>query len=663
MCDTQNLIDLTSWDEPKKDNTAIEEAQGESAIIESTSFKGPYDPFDSMEKEACIKGLNLQDQVEKPDDVADIQFEYSDQDLNNETPPITMDFMATNADGYSQSLQKNVVQLNALRMSNIETPPHSISTKFSRNVILTENLQMIAAESPIKLIEDEPNSIPSPAPVAAVASTSTSNLSDDTCSNTEFEERLKMLRIAMLDSHPKKTHKSGQISTTANVKEVEKLLQDLKSLICEHVDQSTMKQFDMLIESISVVVHAIASNSTGIAAEDVHHLSTGSPLTYKRQATFDLDLELQKKQSVESAEYAIGRKAQEFPDAMTCSSATFDGESLASDKAATPISIPIIDTEESPKQIVDKSTPQSPKSDSYVTEVINDNLALQINELLERHNLTKLSHNDQHQDESNHNETKFAGGQTVILVVNSSTTANPLSSCVVHPSTTRTIKPAAATSNSNTSKANTLRRRSSSLSIHDKSKQEQPRSLVKQSSGDSSSTANTTSTQCMPLKELSVVGDKFNAMSSYRQRRNSFSVGLMAGKAAGATASSIAQGRALLSGRNKNPTINESNIKCNTFAKDVIPIKRVAPMVNPSIRSTEIKHLNSTMPRCVGQETPMPARSKPVSKLFCTSTPMPQMRSSQQNRTLKPMGSSNSNSCLSTPNVRSSMSYSKKATQ
>lgn len=55
MCDNQNLIDLTSWDEPKQDETAIEEAQGESAIIESTSFKGPYDPFDSMEREACIK--------------------------------------------------------------------------------------------------------------------------------------------------------------------------------------------------------------------------------------------------------------------------------------------------------------------------------------------------------------------------------------------------------------------------------------------------------------------------------------------------------------------------------------------------------------------------------------------------------------------------------
>lgn len=51
MCDTGNLIDLTGWDEPINDETAIEEA----AEIETNSFKGPYDPFDSMEKEACIK--------------------------------------------------------------------------------------------------------------------------------------------------------------------------------------------------------------------------------------------------------------------------------------------------------------------------------------------------------------------------------------------------------------------------------------------------------------------------------------------------------------------------------------------------------------------------------------------------------------------------------
>lgn len=50
MCDIGNLIDLTGWDEPVKDETVVEEPP-----IQSNSFKGPYDPFDLVEKEACIK--------------------------------------------------------------------------------------------------------------------------------------------------------------------------------------------------------------------------------------------------------------------------------------------------------------------------------------------------------------------------------------------------------------------------------------------------------------------------------------------------------------------------------------------------------------------------------------------------------------------------------
>lgn len=261
----------------------------------------------------CVifQGLHIQDQ-EKPDTVVDTQFEYSDQDLNNETPPVIMGFVPTNADGFktssicneasSQTLQKQVVHLNAMRTTNICTPPHPASTKFSRNVILTENLQMIAAESPIKLIEDDPNPIPSPA--SAPAAGSISNLSDDTCSNTEFEARLKMLRIAMLDSHSK-AHKpsTGQIQATSNaqgssVNEVVKLLQDLKSLICEHVDESKRIKFDTLVESISVAVHSIACSSSDTAPEDGNSLPTDSPHCYKRQATFDLDLERQVSKSL-----------------------------------------------------------------------------------------------------------------------------------------------------------------------------------------------------------------------------------------------------------------------------------------------------------------------------------------------------------------------------
>ncbi|XP_060663388.1 uncharacterized protein LOC132796291 [Drosophila nasuta] len=648
MCDTGNLIDLSGCDEPDTDTT---EAIEECIIVESTHFKGPYDPFDSMEKEACIKGLNKIDEkpsMQKQEKVGNIQLEYSDQDLNNETPPVAMDFEPSSDAikvSESQTLQKQVIQLNALKMSSMGTPPpHHLSTKFSRNAMLTENLQMIAAESPIKLIEDEPNLVPE-----AAATT----LSDDTCSNVEFEARLKQLRIAMLESpiksKPAAIKPSPKTEPQQATGNVGKLLQDLQSLVCQHVDVSQRQQFDTLIASISAAVQT----SPPPAVDELMP-------SYKRQATFDLDLVLQQKKSAECAEYVVGSKMQDFPDAMTCSSATFDGESLATDKAI----IPIIDSD-------DISLPSVPqKQESYLTEVVNDNLALQINELLERHKLTKLKLSDTVPQCDDPESTKPVGGPTVILVVNS-TVGNQLPSYVVQPHTlskTQTQHPSSNQTADCSSKANTFRRRSSSLSIHDKSKQERPKSLVKQSSGDSSNVSVNVNigSHPMPLKELSVVGDKFNAMSSYRQRRNSFTVGSKAngGAAANASVSMISHGRALASGRIKAPTINETNIKSLAAAtKDAIPIKRVAPMVKPSMLTTDVKHLNSTVPRCPGQETPMPIRSKPGgNKLFCTSTPMPQMR-----RSFKPMGSNYSSSASSlatatttTPNVRS-MGYGKKS--
>lgn len=49
MCDNL-LIDLTGWNEPVKEEAVVEEP----ALVEANSFKGPYDPFDSVEKEACL---------------------------------------------------------------------------------------------------------------------------------------------------------------------------------------------------------------------------------------------------------------------------------------------------------------------------------------------------------------------------------------------------------------------------------------------------------------------------------------------------------------------------------------------------------------------------------------------------------------------------------
>lgn len=325
---------------------------------------------------------------------------------------------------------------------------------------------------------------------------------------------------------------------------------------------------------------------------------------------------------------------QEFPDVMTCSSATYDAESA--DKPMSPI----------------RETEFKKKPDSYVTEVVNDdNLAQQINQLLERHNLTKQQVNDNEPQHYESETNQHSSGQTVILVVNS-TAGSQLPNCIVHPSTVRVANAAAKSENDNT-----LRRRSSSLSIHDKAKQERSKSVVKQSSAEGNG-----SNHVMPLKELSTAGDKFNAMSNFRQRRNSFSIASIGGGKGTAPAAAASQNRGHMVGRTKVTAINESVMKLNATSKaNSKPVKRVVPMVKPSLELTDVTHLNSTTPRCNVQDTPLTTKGKQPSKLFCTSTPMPQMRPLQR-RSLRPVSSYANTSCATTSTLRSA-NYSKKAAQ
>lgn len=261
------------------------------------------------------QGENFKNDMERTQTTVDIKLhENEDNDLNNETPPVTMEFSPKNADANKNSSTgsesrhrtlQQLAKLNATRLSSIKTPTHNQLANFPSNVIgscfessfLSENLQMIAAESPVKLIEDEPNPIPDTSPVTP--------LSDDACSNSEFEARLKMMRIAMLDSPAKSDPPAAVLSeqnlmtttpTTSvnsptlgtNAADVGKLLQDLKCLICEHVDISKREQFNKLLESIRAAVQC--STPT---AEVSGRMGKESPHVYTRQATFDLDLELQ----------------------------------------------------------------------------------------------------------------------------------------------------------------------------------------------------------------------------------------------------------------------------------------------------------------------------------------------------------------------------------
>lgn len=317
-------------------------------------------------------------------------------------------------------------------------------------------------------------------------------------------------------------------------------------------------------------------------------------------------------------ESEAGRKVDVFPDAMTCSSATYDGEPLA------PVPLPIIDSEQ-PKSLPEICVQ---KPDSYMSKQVNDNLMLQINELLERHNL-QTNEEQPKQEYDHNNETKTGSASTVILIVNSTATGNQIPSCIVHPTTNTTATPApvvvasnnSSSSNSSNGRASTYRRRSSSLSIHDKAKPERTKPFVNQN---------------VPPKELLSVGDKVSAMTSFRQRRNSYSIH-----------STAAKGGASSLGVGKSAAINEST----TPTKAVIPTKRVMPRVKPlNVSTAANSHLN----------TPMPSRTKPGGQMFCTSTPMPQTRA-QQRRSLRPV-SSYSNTSTSISSGQPS-SYSKRPTQ
>lgn len=161
---------------------------------------------------------------------------------------------------------------------------------------MLDNLQMIAAESPIKFVEDEPISI------TAAVSTSASNPTDYECSNAEFEERLKNLRIALTGTNEKLAPHTSTITTdkilakanSVNVERpahghVEGLLQILKSLVYENVEPAKRKEFEFVIDRLRITVNAILSS-----VETSKQPAADSPHTaYTRQATFDLQLQQQ----------------------------------------------------------------------------------------------------------------------------------------------------------------------------------------------------------------------------------------------------------------------------------------------------------------------------------------------------------------------------------
>ncbi|KRF99643.1 uncharacterized protein Dwil_GK26753 [Drosophila willistoni] len=553
MCEVGNLIDLTGWDGEKKDEEAHDELEPKTDA--TSSFKGPYDPFDCVEKEACIKAINLKSQQEaKPVEVTTKDF---DPDLNNESPPIGMHAELDGAVGglldrqrslnSNNSFQKHLLKLKAA--IGVSTPQNGRKSQFGKT-ILSDEIQMLSAESPLKLIDDD---------------------QDDS-------------------------------------------------------------EFNVIIDSLSA---AIGSACELKGQQDNAKTPTKSlPHVYTRQGTFDLDLDIQTQEhrtkSLDIVE--CGAKMQELPDVMTSSSATYDCEP------------------EEREPVIKSHSFEKPK-DPYMREVVDATLALQINELLERHNLTQSTKGDLNELSTStavHNETVNNQRPTVILVVN-----NPL---------TGSLSSIGSQLPSSYSSSGSTRRRSSSLSIHDKFQHMPDISVINQGQQHHQKMENS---QNIAPKESQLktplTSDKSQAMAGFRQRRNSFS-NLSASTANGSKAAvpgprsalqvSNNQAKRHIFGPRTSMTAQSTISKSTGPMKAVIPVKRVAPTLKtPNVSSMD------TFDESSYQNPMMTPHPRTAQKVFCTSTPIPQMRQSgqqQRRNSLRPsVASSNSNSSMySTTQVR-----------
>lgn len=281
-------------------------------------------------------------------------------------------------------------------------------------------------------------------------------------------------------------------------------------------------------------------------------------------------------------------KTQHFPEVTVSSTATFDGESYFQKQSFS-------------------SAPLREK-DSFMTELVDESLALQINKILEQHSLTKTSIgvNAQH----------FTDPRTVILLVNPIKNDDQLQTPIC-------VKPLNSTPQTILKDAGTMRRRSSSLSIHDKTNH------IKDSRKCDRQLENPENVLLRDIKSTAATAS-LNASTTFRQRRNSFSTTI------NTVSKPCDTRRTIIGSRLKTPSISESLVKGQGAMKPTIPIKRVVPIMKPLSGCNENKNLIVSATRCPVPETPMSSKGKTGQKIFSTSTPLPQMRS-QPRRSHKPL--------------------------
>ncbi|XP_017481303.1 PREDICTED: uncharacterized protein LOC108370486 isoform X1 [Rhagoletis zephyria] len=642
-------------------------------------------------------------------------------DLDSESPPISMskkstpdtcssafesdESSANSADGCSAKIQKALEHRKRLLKLSIANSTFNsplscrtrqgdsgFSTVFSAAAHFSDYI--LSTESPLKLVDDDlvsdqPAKIPN--------------------SENDFEADLKMLSIPMLRKLPSPvpeetsltTNEANEILPTpqivtpsdlsaireklqakrmaaCNGQDVVSLIDNLKSLLCESdiVDENKKEQANCLLKKLSTALNTEKTEDNNSGEQENSYANAGlltqAPQSIVRQGTFDKDLQSPGKDKGEHTDMIPTMSddtsrtthslqstqspspPKEIADVMVKSSATYDGE-------------PVAERENLLLPHVDNISPIKPpnfkhmiSSEAISQPDVND-IIEQIGKLLEQHKIATLTNNG---DDSSRSNSSANNAQQ------QSAMCNPTFIVVMQ---TNSIQPTHENVNSSicadafedmTSNL-AMRRRSQSLSLHDKVKivQLPVRSHITPAAPETTISPNiecvprvgTTSdvktpmrptmrrnsfcsaTPLTPLTSLNRGASMVNTRRPQNlqvQSRYSLGPSRMQDRETQQQAvvrpiqrTSLNAFKPDLKKRLKQQTTKTSVMASSEPLKAVIPIKKVAPMLTTTIATPEgpVAANSRLISHKVNMETSMHLLTK-SGKIATTSTPMPSSR-------------------------------------
>uniref|UniRef100_W8C9Y0 Uncharacterized protein n=1 Tax=Ceratitis capitata TaxID=7213 RepID=W8C9Y0_CERCA len=628
------------------------------------------------------------------------------------------EYSANSAEGYSAKIRKaleNRKRLLKLSIANstfnspLNCRPRQWDSGFSAAFSAAAHFSdyILATESPLKLVDDD---------------LITEEAKKLTEAENDFEADLQMLSIPMLRELPSivpeetsiaSKEANAVISSQQNVtppdinaireklrekrmntckeQDVVSLIDNLKSLMCDNdiVDDNKKTQANCLLKKLSAALNTkqIEDSETSIKKvnEEKIATSTHGAQTIKRQGTFDMELQskintdcdkpeiiqttvadsshlthsLQSTQSLsppkEIPESMIKSLSppKDIPETMIKSSATYDGE-------------PITERENLLLPHVDTFSPNvSPtKQNSAATNPELNNIIEQISKLLEQHQVATQtanagSGNNSNSTGNNAQQSTMCNPTFIVVVPSNSVQSNnahnvDIPSCNDANNDINDVMP---------------RRRSQSLSIHDKVKivqlplrpqarqkvtEEDLLQIVDRSSQFNSSTSEiktpvrttlrrnsfSSGTPNTPLTSLNHgAGVAFTRKIQNASVQSRYSLGTSKLQDRDAhqqavvhpiTRSNLNVFKPDLKKKSKQQTAKTSIMASNGPLKAVIPIKKVAPMLTVAMATPERSSASSRIQfQKVSMETSMHLLTT-AGKISHTSTPMPTARNSDQ---------------------------------